>query len=161
MHEGMQDPGTRAILDAERQVASDRVQTMTTELEGLAGDSEDANGDDEHDPEGSTLAYERARVAALLGEAESTLVALDRAVAKLAAGTYGVCEGCREMIPRARLAALPPKTLDDELVKGLDSRLQAIQQMVSFPNDHTPTQDDIKKLNAAAADLIATITSKK
>lgn len=62
---------------------------------------------------------------------------------------------------RARLAALPPKTLDDELVKGLDSRLQAIQQMVSFPNDHTPTQDDIKKLNAAAADLIATITSKK
>jgi hypothetical protein len=29
MHEGMHDPGTRAILDAERQVASDRVQTMT------------------------------------------------------------------------------------------------------------------------------------
>jgi len=107
MHEGMHDPGTRALLDAERQVASDRVGTMTIELEGLAGDSEDANGDDEHDPEGSTLAYERARVAALLGEAESNLAALDRAVAKLAAGTYGVCEGCGEMIPRDRLAALP------------------------------------------------------
>ncbi len=62
---------------------------------------------------------------------------------------------------RARLAALPPKTLDDALVKGLDPRLKTLQAMVSFPPGQTPTQADVKKLNDAAADLIGSITSKK
>jgi len=62
---------------------------------------------------------------------------------------------------RQKLAALPEKTHTDDLVKGLDSHLSTIQQMVSFPTTQTPTQDDVKKLNAAATDLIETITSKK
>ena len=62
---------------------------------------------------------------------------------------------------RQKLAALPQKTQNDELVQGLDSRLSVIQQMVSFSASQTPTQDDVKKLNAAASDLIATITTKK
>jgi DnaK suppressor protein len=103
----VQDPDSGALLESERLAAWDRVQTMRTELEGLAGDADDANGDDEHDPEGSTLAYERARVAALLTEAESNLLDLDRALAKLAAGNYSVCEVCGEEIARDRLEALP------------------------------------------------------
>jgi len=62
---------------------------------------------------------------------------------------------------RSKLAGLPPRTQQDDLVKGLDSRLQTIQQMVSFPPGQTPTQEDVKKLNAAAADLIGTITAKE
>jgi hypothetical protein len=62
---------------------------------------------------------------------------------------------------RAQLAALPTKTREDDLVKGLDSRLKSIQAMVSFPPAQTPTQADVKQLNGAATDLISSITSKK
>jgi hypothetical protein len=62
---------------------------------------------------------------------------------------------------RAKLDALPPKTKEDSLVKGLDGRLKTIQEMVSFAPDQTPTQDDVKKLHAAASDLIGTIISTK
>ncbi len=103
----MQDPDGRALLEAERRAAWDRAETMRTELEGLAGDADHANGDDEHDPEGSTVAYERARVAALLAKVESTLSDLDRALAKLANGRYSRCEVCGEQIARDRLEALP------------------------------------------------------
>jgi RNA polymerase-binding transcription factor DksA len=97
----------RAALESERLSAVARVRAMTVELEGLAADSGDANGDDEHDPEGSTLAYERARVAALLTEAESNLGDLDSALTKLKAGNYSVCEACGEKIPPERLETLP------------------------------------------------------
>jgi len=62
---------------------------------------------------------------------------------------------------RTKLAALPPRTRDDALVKGLDARLKAFQDMVSFPPGATPTQPDVKKLNDAAAGLITSITSKR
>jgi hypothetical protein len=62
---------------------------------------------------------------------------------------------------RQKLTTLSARTQSDDVVKGLDSRLSVIQQMVSFPPTQTPTQDDVKKLNAAASDLIATITSKR
>ena len=32
---------------------------------------------------------------------------VDKALAKIAAGTYGICEKCGEPIPRERLRALP------------------------------------------------------
>ncbi len=97
----------RAILESARRSAEERVRTVRAELDGLAGDAEDANGDDEHDPEGSTLAYERARVAALLAEAESNLDDLDRALVKVASGNYAVCERCGDEIGAERLEALP------------------------------------------------------
>jgi RNA polymerase-binding transcription factor DksA len=103
----MRGSDTRVALEAERRVASDRVQTLRAEHDGLAGDAGEANGDDEHDPEGATLAYERARVAALLADAESHLSDLDRALAKVATGTYAVCERCSGPIARERLEALP------------------------------------------------------
>lgn len=101
------DGHVRAALEAEHLSALDRVRAMASEVAGLAGDAGDANGDDEHDPEGSTVAYERARAAALLAEAESNLRDLDVALAKLAAGTYAVCESCGGTIAPERLEALP------------------------------------------------------
>jgi len=103
----MEVPSVRPVLESERKSALDRVHTLKTELAWLAGDSEDANGDDEHDPEGSTLAFERARVAGLLADAETNLKQLDSALTKLTTGNYGMCEGCRGAIPRDRLEALP------------------------------------------------------
>ena len=103
----MEEPSVRSTLEAGRRSALDRVATLTTELGWLAGDADDANGDDEHDPEGSTLAFEHARVAALLADAERHLEDLDRALTRLAAGTYAVCEICRRDLPANRLEALP------------------------------------------------------
>jgi RNA polymerase-binding transcription factor DksA len=103
----MEEPSARSALESERVSASDRVHTLRTELAWLAGDSDDANGDDEHDPEGSTVAFERARVAALLTDAESNLKDLDWALTKLEAGSYSVCEVCGREIARERLEALP------------------------------------------------------
>jgi RNA polymerase-binding transcription factor len=103
----MEESSARSVLESERISSLKRVQTLKTELALLAGDAGDANGDDEHDPEGSTLAFERAQVAGLLADAESNLEHLESALTKLATGDYGVCEGCRKAIPRDRLEALP------------------------------------------------------
>ena len=61
--------------------------------------------DDEHDPEGSTVGFERALVIDLLTQAEADVAALDLALAGVDAGTYGTCEGCGGPIGGERLAA--------------------------------------------------------
>ena len=76
----MKESDVHSVLESERVSALDQVETLKTEIAWLAGDAEEANGDDEHDPEGSTLAFERARVAALLADAESRLRALERSL---------------------------------------------------------------------------------
>jgi len=63
--------------------------------------------DDEHDPEGSTLTYEWSLAQAELVAAESSLDQLDAALARVAAGTYGVCVECGHPITQDRLDARP------------------------------------------------------
>jgi len=75
-------------------------------IEATAG----ANTDDEHDPEGATIAFERAQVQALLDQAQRRVSELDRALERLDAGSYGVCTGCGEPIADARLDARPSAT---------------------------------------------------
>ena len=69
--------------------------------------SRDANADDEHDPEGATIAFEREQVAALLASARRTRKDLQQALDRVAQGTYGRCEGCGAPIGEARLEARP------------------------------------------------------
>jgi len=69
--------------------------------------SADSNADDEHDPEGSTIAFERAQVATLIDRTRSAGADLARALARLEAGTHGTCETCGAPIGAGRLAARP------------------------------------------------------
>lgn len=69
--------------------------------------SRDTNADDEHDPEGATIAFERQQVAALLEQARRRLADIDAAVTAVEAGTYGRCESCGGPIAPERLAARP------------------------------------------------------
>jgi len=63
---------------------------------------------------------------------------------------------------RSKLKELPEKTrTGDPLVKSLDEKLGAMEQMVSFPPDSTPTVDDVKKLRDAASALEKEISNKK
>jgi RNA polymerase-binding transcription factor DksA len=76
-------------------------------FDAIVASSDAANLDDEHDPEGATVGFERAQVSALLERARAQLEALDAASDRIKRGSYGVCEQCAEPIPAARLAAQP------------------------------------------------------
>lgn len=66
--------------------------------------------DDEHDVEGASVGFERARVMALLASARARLAALDAAGERLVDGTFGRCQTCGGPIGTDRLAALPDAT---------------------------------------------------
>jgi len=100
------DASGRAALEAERQRAEARITDLNQELAAIAETTAEVP-DDEHDAEGSTVGYERARVQALLAQAERTLADVVAASERLAGGTYGRCERCGREIPGERLAALP------------------------------------------------------
>jgi DnaK suppressor protein len=82
------------------------VADLRTELAGIA-ESTAGGPDDEHDAEGSTVGYERARVTGLLERALLRLEELAAASAAVAAGTYGCCERCGGAIGAERQEALP------------------------------------------------------
>jgi DnaK suppressor protein len=86
---------------------SRRVNELTGVLDSIAASSDAANIDDEHDPEGATIGFERAQVLALLARARAHLTELDEASERVRLGTYGTCERCRAQIPEERLDAQP------------------------------------------------------
>nr|WP_172151390.1 TraR/DksA C4-type zinc finger protein [Isoptericola chiayiensis] len=91
-------------------MVEDRIARQRALVEGIVDSVRGENVDDEHDPEGATLAWERQQAAALLAEAESEREVLRAALDRVVAGTYGVCEVCGRAIPAARLAARPAAT---------------------------------------------------
>ena len=97
----------RERVEAERARALERVAALEREFAGLAEAASSAGTDDEHDPEGATLAFERQHAAALLEAAREQVAALDAALGRLAAGRYGVCDRCGRPIGEDRLAARP------------------------------------------------------
>jgi RNA polymerase-binding protein DksA len=97
----------RAALAQERAEIQARMADLTHDFEGIVAASQDVSTDDEHDPDGATIAYERAQVRALLGQARRHLADLDRAEERLAEGSYGTCERCGQPIGAARLEARP------------------------------------------------------
>src|SRR6201999_1081691 len=97
----------RDLLLAERARARERVAALEREFAGLAEAASAAGTDDEHDPEGATLAFERQHAAALLEAAREQVAALDDALRRLDEGRYGVCDRCGQPIGAERLAARP------------------------------------------------------
>jgi len=109
-HPGWVQDDVRGVLAAERAAVVQRAAELRGELDQLIQDSVGANADDEHDPEGATIAFERAQLSSLLGAAAQRLAEIDRTVANLDAGTYGLCERCGQPIAAERLAARPTAT---------------------------------------------------
>src|SRR4051794_26107657 len=87
----------REQLTAER----DRVTDQLREL-GI-----DRSSYDEGFADSGQVTAERGEVDALTGTLRETLQEIDDALAKLEAGTYGVCESCGGAIPEPRLEAKP------------------------------------------------------
>ncbi len=101
------DVGVREVLAAEQAEVLVRVEALSRSLDDIVGASESSNADDEHDPEGSTIAFERAQVAALLAQARAHLSETTEALQRLEAGGYGQCERCGAAIAPERLEARP------------------------------------------------------
>jgi DnaK suppressor protein len=92
---------------SERRATIERVSALAGQVAVLAEQQALTTHDDEHDPEGVTVGFERAQLLGLLAGARHDLGALDRAADRIAAGTYGECLRCGELIPAERLEALP------------------------------------------------------
>ena len=110
MTAGEAGPGWRAareVLAAERTEAIAAISALARDFDGIIDAAYAVATDDEHDPEGATIAFERAQVAALLERARRRLASIDLALARIADGSYGTCESCGQPIPAGRLAARP------------------------------------------------------
>ncbi|MEA2842681.1 MAG: DnaK suppressor protein [Actinomycetota bacterium] len=114
----------RVILDDERRRTSEQVHALSNDLDTIIEASAVAPPDDEHDPEGATIGFERAQVASLLDRARRRLVELDRAEERLAAGTYGTCQHCGHPIEVERLVAHPTAPTCMECAGGLSLGLR-------------------------------------
>ncbi len=94
-------------LGAERAAAQAQIEALTREFENMVAASQSSNADDEHDPEGATIAFERQQVVALLEQARRRLADVEAAIRSVEAGIYGICETCGRPIAPERLAARP------------------------------------------------------
>ncbi|GAA5145902.1 hypothetical protein GCM10023340_15990 [Nocardioides marinquilinus] len=94
-------------LRAERARTAARLAALRGDHAEVVAASRDTNADDEHDPEGATIAFERAQIETLARQAERHLAEVDAALARVADGSYGVCERCGRPIAPERLEARP------------------------------------------------------
>jgi RNA polymerase-binding protein DksA len=94
-------------LGEERVAALAQIAALTRDFDEVVAASKASNADDEHDPEGATIAFERQQVAALLDQARRRLADVEAAIRNVEAGIYGICETCGRQIAAERLAARP------------------------------------------------------
>ena len=90
-----------------REEAAAEVAALESDLAAVIEASRSSNADDEHDPEGATIAFERAQLIAILAAAKRRVTELDAAAGRLRDGGYGICEVCGRPIPGDRLQARP------------------------------------------------------
>ena len=91
----------------EQAAALAQIEALTREFDAIVAASQSSNADDEHDPEGATIAFERQQVAALLDQARRRLADVEAAIRAVEGGVYGICETCGRPIGAERLAARP------------------------------------------------------
>ena len=94
----MADTDPRAALEEER-------AQLTSQLADLGVDGGIAY--DENFADSGQVAAEQGENRALVGQLEETLTEVERALAKLDDGNYGLCEVCGKDIGEDRLEAMP------------------------------------------------------
>ena len=98
------------LLTVEHQDTSARIAALRADVTSIIDAARDTATDDEHDPEGQTIAYERSQASSLLVAAISHLEGVRAAQSRLDEGDYGRCLGCGAAIHRERLLARPAAT---------------------------------------------------
>ena len=99
----------RERLVARRQDLEQVVRTA--DEQGASDDPQDATGEasgtNQHTADAASETIEREVAFSIKESTEGHVKDIDRALQRLAAGTYGVCEVCRVKIPEGRLEAKP------------------------------------------------------
>ncbi|WP_416366414.1 TraR/DksA family transcriptional regulator [Nocardioides sp.] len=96
-------------LHGQRAHSSEIVAHHESELDGLLRNSGDGAGQDQADVGASS--FERDYEMTVLSNERDKVAQIDRAVARIEDGTYGVCESCGQPIGKMRLMAFPRATL--------------------------------------------------
>ena len=111
-----EEPWTDDELKEVRAELESEVATLRADLAKAASDIAERltdavrdAGDDQADA--GTKAFQREHELALTQHARGLLEQGERALARIDAGTYGVCESCGKPIGKARLLAFPRATL--------------------------------------------------
>ncbi|MFI5566248.1 TraR/DksA C4-type zinc finger protein [Streptomyces sp. NPDC051740] len=99
----------RAELTSEALRLREEITASEQSLAGLMRDSGDGAGDDDADT--GTKNITREHELALAANAREMLTQSERALQRLDAGTYGLCENCGNPIGKARMRAFPRATL--------------------------------------------------
>ena len=98
----------RERLTAER--GELQVQLQTIEEQQFSNSQSDISGEvsfDEENVDAGTFTFERERDLSIENNIRDLLGKIDRALARLEEGTYGICSRCGKPIEKARLKALP------------------------------------------------------
>jgi DnaK suppressor protein len=97
----------RALLE-ERATYGEQARLLRAEAESLVEEMEPGDVQfDEESGEGGTTTVDRERDLALSAQALAAVEEIDAALEKIDNGRYGICEGCGQLILKARLEALP------------------------------------------------------
>jgi RNA polymerase-binding transcription factor DksA len=99
--------GSKATLQRERAATLSQREQLARDLDEVFAAAADVATDDEHDPEGATIAYERSRTRALIDQADAHLSEIALALERLETGSYRTCIQCGGLIGDERLRARP------------------------------------------------------
>lgn len=97
----------RILLLAERDRKLALLPALRQDITSVNAARQDSNVDDEHDPEGATIAFELSQASALLEQSRKGLAQIEAALARIADGTYGICAVCGGPVAEGRLEARP------------------------------------------------------
>ncbi|HEX4058437.1 MAG TPA: TraR/DksA C4-type zinc finger protein [Galbitalea sp.] len=97
----------RTRLGAERDQTVHLIQSIEDEMGAFMDARRDTATDDEHDPEGPTLAFERSQASASLAQSELHVREIDSALDRIDEGSYGLCTTCHGPIKLPRLQVRP------------------------------------------------------
>ena len=124
-------------LTASLDVIDRQVADLEAELADLICIAASAAPDDEHDVEGASIGFERARVSALLDHSRQVRGDLQQALARHGAGEFGMCCMCGGAIAQGRLSALPAVKTCMSCATGAGGRLFRALGVRSAPKGST------------------------
>lgn len=96
------------VVVAERDLVVRRVIALTEDFDAIVASTDLVSTDDEHDPDGSTIAFERAMVAALLAQARAQCTELEAALRGWMRGPTAGASGAARPSPPPDSRSCPP-----------------------------------------------------
>ncbi|HMH58417.1 MAG TPA: TraR/DksA C4-type zinc finger protein [Galbitalea sp.] len=101
----------KALLESDRERTRILIDSVSIDLDAFVSARRDTATDDENDPEGPTLAFERSQSSAILDQSRRHVDEIDAALIRMDAGAYGLCTTCGQSIALGRLQVRPQAAL--------------------------------------------------